>query len=260
MRRAGVGIVVFARPAVAGLSKTRLAPRLGVHRAARLHARLVERTVRMAAATGACVEMHLASERRGAEFGALRRRYAFTTHRQRGEDLGERMRRSFEGALHRYSIVVLIGTDCPPLSARHVDRAVRALAGGRDAAFAPAEDGGYGLIALRRNAVSLFTGIAWGTGSVYRDTLAKAAALSWRTVDVGLVWDVDRPADLDRYLGASWRFESCTAPMNSSLRPGHLCPDCAASRRCVSRRRPIRGMPRRSASTRCRARCAPCSG
>lgn len=207
MKGGSVAIVVLARVPVAGQAKTRLAPGLGAYRAARLHARLVARTVRMAAATGARIELHLDSARRAAELVPMCRRYRLERRRQRGADLGERMQRSIQAALRSCSIVVLIGTDCPALSARHIARAIAALAGGRDAAFAPAEDGGYGLVALRRCAPSLFAGIAWGGERVYAETLVRVAALGWRARDVGRVWDVDRPADLERYRAAPWRFE-----------------------------------------------------
>jgi hypothetical protein len=64
--------------------------------------------------------------------------------------------------------------------------------------LAPAEDGGYGLIACRRVAPSLFTAIAWGGPQVYRATLERLerARLRWRALRT--VWDVDRPADLER--------------------------------------------------------------
>lgn len=214
MRRGRVGVLIFARPAIAGKAKTRLAARLGAYRAARLHARLVRRTVRMVAASGALLEIHAASPGRYAEFAPLLRRYGAPLHRQRGADLGERMQKSFDTALRRYPRVILIGTDCPELTVRHIRRAERALSGGADGAFAPAADGGYALIALRRRGSSLFEGIPWGTGTVYRETLARAALLGWTVRDVGLVRDIDEPSDLDRYRESSWRFESCIAPMN----------------------------------------------
>lgn len=214
MRRGRVGVLIFARPAIAGQAKTRLAARLGAYGAARLHARLVRRTVRMAAASGAQLEFHVASDRRCAEFIHLLRRYGMRSHRQRGADLGERMRRGFDTALRRYSRVVLIGTDCPQLTVQHIRRAARALSGGAESAFAPAEDGGYALMALRRPGPRLFEGIQWGTSAVYRETLTKAASLGWATRDVGRVRDVDGASDLDWYRDGSWRFKSCIAPMN----------------------------------------------
>ena len=43
--------------------------------------------------------------------------------------------------------------------------------------LAPAEDGGYGLIACRRVVPALFSGIAWGGAQVFRTTVERLDAL-----------------------------------------------------------------------------------
>ena len=179
-------IIVFSRPAVPGRAKTRLIPRLGAWRAARLHARLTERTLRVARAA-ACGQVELQI-------------------RQRGRDLGERMLHSFTKALRRHRRVILVGTDCPVLQPADLRRAARLLCGAYDAVFAPAEDGGYALIALKKARRELFEGIEWGTAAVLRETLTKIKSLGWRCTLLRTVWDVDRPQDLDRF--RSLRFSS----------------------------------------------------
>jgi len=177
---ADVAIIVFARPPVAGRAKTRLIPKLGAWRAARLHARLIERTLRTArAARCGKVELQI--------------------RQQRGRDLGERMRRAFEKALRRHRAVILIGTDCPVLEAADLRRAARLLRGACDAVLAPAEDGGYALIALRKVDRTIFEGVEWGGDTVLRDTLSRIESLSWRWRLLRTVWDLDRPEDLDRF-------------------------------------------------------------
>jgi uncharacterized protein len=125
-------VIVFAREPRAGRVKTRLIPLLGEAGAARLHARLVKH---------ALVTAHAAR---------LGRVELWTTRRQRGADLGARMLHAFRQGLRRAERVILVGSDCPALRARDLRRAARWLAGGTDAVLAPAEDGGYALIALRR--------------------------------------------------------------------------------------------------------------
>lgn len=117
---------------------------------------------------------------------------------QRGAGLGERMHHAFVRALRRHRSAVLIGSDCPELGPRDLRRAARLLCGACEAALAPAEDGGYGLIALRRAPATIFEGIRWGGGDVYRDTAERLAArgLRWRALRT--VWDIDRPEDLAR--------------------------------------------------------------
>jgi hypothetical protein len=176
-------IIVFAKAPVPGEAKTRLIPRLGAWRAARLHVRLTLHALRTArAAHCGPVELHLT--RRHSLFKGARL--------QRGRDLGERMQHAFR----RSRQAILIGTDCPVLGARDLQRAARWLRGGYDAVVAPAEDGGYALIGLKKPLLHLFRGIDWGSERVYAQTVKKLAGYRWRALPS--VWDLDRPQDLER--------------------------------------------------------------
>src|SRR2546422_4780404 len=77
-------------------------------------------------------------------------------------------------------------------------RATRLLRGGCDVVLAPAEDGGYALIGARRVSRRLFDGIAWSESGVYAQTAERLLALGYRWCALRSVWDVDRPADLER--------------------------------------------------------------
>lgn len=170
-------IIVFAREPVPGRAKTRLIPRLGEWGAARLQARLTRHALATArAARCGPVELHL-------------------SRKQRGRDLGERMHRALSRARRP---AILIGTDCPELRAQDLRRAARLLAAGYDAVLMPAEDGGYGLIGMRRVSAVFFENIAWGSGTVYAETSRRLSDAGWRWRELRTVWDVDRPADLER--------------------------------------------------------------
>lgn len=173
-------VFVFAREPRPGRAKTRLIPLLGAAGAARLHARLVARALATA---------------RAARLGRV---LPWSTRRQRGADLGARMLHAFRCGLRRAERVILIGSDCPALTARELRRAARWLAGGAEAVLAPAEDGGYALIALRRVSPRLFEGVDWGGAQVMAQTRARLAALGWRWRELPTVWDVDRPEDVAR--------------------------------------------------------------
>jgi glycosyltransferase A (GT-A) superfamily protein (DUF2064 family) len=173
-------VVVFAREPRAGRVKTRLIPLLGEAGAARLHARLLARTLATA---------------RAARLGRV---VLWGTRRQRGADLGARMLHALRHGLRRAERVIVIGADCPALGARALRQTARWLAGGTDAVLAPAEDGGYALVALRRVAPRLFEGIHWGGTQVMAQTRARLAALGWRWRELPQTWDVDRPEDVRR--------------------------------------------------------------
>lgn len=192
-------IIVFARAPVPGRAKTRLVPRLGEWGAARLHLRLVKHALRTACASGCGpVELHLATKH------SMFRR----TKIQKGLDLGDRMLRAIAEGLRTHRTVILIGSDCPALTVRDLRRAERLLKGGCDVVLAPAEDGGYALIAARRVSRRLFAGVPWGGATVYEETLRRLEALGWRWRALRTLWDVDRPQDLERL--RALRFSSAT--------------------------------------------------
>lgn len=196
---AEVAILVFARAPVPGAAKTRLIPRLGAWRAARLQARLTVRALRTAlSAHCGSVELHASPRTTHDFFVFCAKRFKVILKGQAGKDLGERMHRSVERALRRHKAVIVIGTDCPALTPRDLRRAVRLLRGGCDAVLAPAEDGGYALIGLTKVSRRLFSEIAWGTSAVYQETARRLASAGYRWRALRTVWDVDRPEDLDR--------------------------------------------------------------
>lgn len=204
--RAGALVIVFARAPQPGRVKSRLVPRLGEWGAARLHRRFVRRTLRVAhAARCGPVELHGTPRARHAFFVQCARARHVTLREQRGRDLGERMYNAIASGLRRRRAVILVGTDCPALQARDLRGAARALAGGCDAVIAPAEDGGYPLIGLRRASPRLFERIAWGGTDVFARTVEALERMGWRWRRLRTLWDVDRPQDLARLDGLKLR-------------------------------------------------------
>jgi rSAM/selenodomain-associated transferase 1 len=202
---ADAAILVFARAPIPGQAKTRLIPRLGKWRAARLQARLTLRALRTAlAARCGVVELHAAPQRGNDFFLWCGNKFAVRLETQKGRDLGERMHRAIAAGLRRHRAVIVIGTDCPALAPRDLRRAARWLRGGCDAVLAPAEDGGYGLIGMRRPLAAAFSGVDWGSPSVYAQTLERFAHAGFRWRALRTIWDVDRPEDLQRL--AAMRF------------------------------------------------------
>jgi rSAM/selenodomain-associated transferase 1 len=196
-------VVVFARAPRPGLVKTRLIPRLGAEGAAALSARLVKRTLETARAAGFCrIELHGAPDCDDPFFRFCAGHYGVTLVPQAPGDLGARMLAAFEAVLAAHARVLLVGSDCPALTSRHLRQAERALRDGAEAVLAPCEDGGYALIGLRRVDARLFEGMAWGADSVAADTRARLAELGWRWHELETLWDVDRPEDYARLVAS----------------------------------------------------------
>jgi rSAM/selenodomain-associated transferase 1 len=196
-------VIVFARAPRPGAVKTRLVPLLGAEGAAGLHARLVKQVLETARAAGfQPIELHVTPERDHPFFRSCAGRHGVTLAQQAPGDLGARMLAAFESALAVHGRVLLVGSDCPALTARHLREAEHVLRKGADAAFIPCEDGGYALIGLRRIDARLFEGIAWGTASVMAETRVRLRELGWSWRELETLWDVDRPEDYERLVGS----------------------------------------------------------
>jgi rSAM/selenodomain-associated transferase 1 len=194
-----VAIAVLAKAPVAGFAKTRLIPALGAGRAARLQARLIERAVDTACASGAGpVTVWTTPDETHAAFQALRTRRDVALARQPNGDLGARMLAALKAS---GGATLVIGTDCPAMMPAHLRMAADVLRGGADAVVCPAEDGGYVLIGMRKPLPALFAGIMWGTAEVMAETRRRMRyhKLTWQ--EPATLWDVDVPEDLPRLRG-----------------------------------------------------------
>jgi uncharacterized protein len=192
-------LIVFARAPVAGRVKTRLVPLLGEEGAARLQAQMVEKTLVTARASGIeNIYLYGSPGIRSAFFTNARRRHGVSLRPQGRGDIGDRMYRAFRRALRSHAYVVLVGSDCPALRPADLRAAARALRDGADAVLAPAEDGGYPLIGLRRVSRRLFDGIPWSGAQVLAQTRRRLKALRWQWRELRTLWDVDRPEDVAR--------------------------------------------------------------
>jgi rSAM/selenodomain-associated transferase 1 len=191
-----VDIAILTKAPEPGRVKTRLAMMLGVEGATALHERFIIHTVKAAveAATGA-ITIWASPDEAHPFFQELARQFPLAFARQPEGDLGARMHAAFARA---GGPTLVIGTDCPVLTARHLRDAAEVLRGGADAVIFSAEDGGYVLIGLKRPTPELFTDMPWSTDGVMLETRQRLRhlGLSWR--EPGRLWDVDRPTDVMR--------------------------------------------------------------
>ena len=194
-------IVVFAKAPVAGLAKTRLIPALGAQGAARLAAAMLSHAVEQALASAVGpVELCVTPAPHDPVWSGLAPQASLTWSDQGDGDLGERMARAAKRALDAGEPVLLMGTDCPELTAGRIrEAAASLLAAG--ATLVPAFDGGYVLLGLNRFDASLFAGIPWSTATVAQATRARVEQLGWSLQALPTLHDIDEPADL-RWLPA----------------------------------------------------------
>jgi len=195
--RPRIDVAIMARAPVPGLAKTRLIPALGAAGAARLQSWLLQRTVALAlAADVGPVSLWCAGDPAHPDFAAYTQPGQVSLRVQPEGDLGWRMLTAIR-ATPASAGVLVIGTDCPVLTPRHLHEAAAALTE-NDAVVTPAEDGGYVLIGMRIPAPELFTRIDWGSENVMAQTRSRLRELAWVWHEPATLWDVDRPADLER--------------------------------------------------------------
>ncbi len=101
-------------------------------------------------------------------------RYQLT--RQGDGDLGQRLQRFIQAKMRTGTErIVVVGADSPTMPIDIVELAFRELASA-NVVVGPATDGGYYLIGCARRVPPIFTGIAWGTATVLRDTMVRLDA------------------------------------------------------------------------------------
>ena len=195
-------LILFTRYPVAGRTKTRLVPTLGEQGAAGLQRRLTQRAVRLAEYAKAILGIDFSIYFDGADANAMQGWLGdrFKFHEQGSGDLGQRMARAFNQSYRDGAgATVLIGADCPELTAGLVGEAFSALRHS-PVVFGPALDGGYYLIGLRQPIEQLFCGPGWGSSTVLEDSLSILKRSGKQAYLLKPLNDIDRPEDL-----AIWR-------------------------------------------------------
>ena len=198
-----VGIAVFAKAPVEGVAKTRLIPLLGAKRAAALQRDLIEQTIEVAIQSKlGPVSIWCTPDCEHEAFATLAATYPVQLH-QSGPDLGASLLHAFETLTIRQPLLI-IGTDCPMLAPSHLIECSLALRQGTDAVFLPTEDGGYALVGAGRPIPSLFCDMPWSTDQVMSETRSRARRIGLTITELGVLWDIDTPADYSRALAAGF--------------------------------------------------------
>jgi len=192
-------LVVFVKYPEPGSVKTRLAAGIGAHEAAAVYCRLVALTMEHIVPREPTAYDRIVYADPHCSLDYYRnwlpcmKQFAL----QQGDCLGGRMHAAFsESFAAGYSKVALIGSDCPDVSSLLIQDALNLL-DDCDAVLGPAFDGGYYLIALKRDCEQLFKGIDWGTGRVMQQTIERLEGARLSRALLPVLRDVDRIEDLN---------------------------------------------------------------
>jgi rSAM/selenodomain-associated transferase 2/rSAM/selenodomain-associated transferase 1 len=191
-------LIIFTRYPEPGTTKTRMIGALGASGAAELHRQMTVWAVGVAdelrAAIGVVIEIRFA----GGDETKMRQWLGndMTYFEQIGMDLGERMDNAFQSAFEQgYDRVVVMGSDCPELTANILENAFKALES-HPVILGPAVDGGYYLIGLKHRISEIFQNISWGSENVLEETFMAVTSLGISCALLERLSDVDTPADL----------------------------------------------------------------
>jgi len=190
-------VVVFAKTPKPGVAKTRLIPALGAQGAASLAQKMLSHTLEQAL-TGKLgpVELCMSPDPEDQLWSDVPIPGTVERTAQGEGDLGERMARAVERVNTSHGEnVILVGTDCPSLSADQLTEAAQMLAQ-YDAVILPASDGGYVLIGLKEPCPDIFADMPWSTPYVAALTLERLSKLEMRVWQGQTMQDIDEPADL----------------------------------------------------------------
>lgn len=199
-----IAIGLMCKPPRPGITKSRLASRIGLHEAAQLSAAFLRDCADAVDCAGAMTPLLRMAFYRPCDAGEEIQlllgntwHLAFADHGDLGATMAAILRRLLiecpDGA-------ILMGADVPLIEPRLIVEAARGLRSGteRDIVVSPTADGGYCLIGIKSidAAAPLFDPMTWSTASVFRETLCRARRNNLRIVQTNTQRDIDDVADL----------------------------------------------------------------
>ncbi|APY11391.1 hypothetical protein BWZ22_09105 [Seonamhaeicola sp. S2-3] len=183
-------VIVFVKNAIPGKVKTRLAKTIGNEAAFLVYKELVKITEKAL--------KNLKIDKR-IYFSNCVVETEWTNHNkyiQNGNNLGERMKNAFnDGFNDGYNRIILIGSDLPDISAKHIKKGFSIL-NKKDLVFGPAIDGGYYLIGMRNMHKMVFENKPWSQPNLLTKTLNQLTENNITFSNLDTLNDIDTFDDL----------------------------------------------------------------
>jgi len=186
-------LIILQKNAVKGKVKTRLAASIGENEALKIYLELLQITYEEVSRVNSADKRVYFSNDLDPSYLEVQNASA---HLQSGADLGERIANAFKETFEAgYKKVLIIGSDCPSITAEIITEAVQVLEE-KDLVIGPAGDGGYYLLGSRHFHPQLFEAVPWSTAAVRRLTLEAAERLKLSSHVLEELNDVDTIEDL----------------------------------------------------------------
>jgi len=191
---ADAGLAVFLRKPEKGKVKTRLAATIGDDAALDIYEQLISTTLGQVAQLDIPTYLFYAGGLPATET----RLPVFTYMQQHAGDLGRKMADALTFVLSRHQKAVIIGSDCPYLSASILRESFSEM-DETDLVIGPALDGGYYLLGCKKMHPRLFEGNNWSTALVLEQTKAKIIEENLTCTYLQPLADIDTEEDWKKF-------------------------------------------------------------
>lgn len=182
-------LIIFVRNPELGKVKTRLAAQIGNELALKIYMKLLQHT-KLVASEVKADKFVFSSETLSEDWPG------YTVKYQSGVTLGDKMKHAFEYLFTRgYSKVVIIGSDCPGLTASHINEAFLSMEN-YDISLGPAQDGGYYLLGMKKMHLEIFDGKSWSSAKLFKETINTLDDLNLTYNILETLIDVDEEQDI----------------------------------------------------------------
>lgn len=181
-------IIFFTKAPRPGFGKSRLKNFLSQKERYDLCVQLIEENLSIIKKSGYPYEIYYDGKKEDLDFANGSKK------EQRGSGLGEKMYSSIKEELENADKVLLMGSDLQGISGKLFQDAFTKL-DKKDLIIAPAKDGGYGLIGMKKN-WDVFSDIVYSREDVLEKTLQKAESLGLEWSLLETLRDIDTLEDL----------------------------------------------------------------
>jgi rSAM/selenodomain-associated transferase 1 len=183
-------VIVFVKNITLGKVKTRLAKTIGNQGAFEVYSELVKVTENATKNLSADVHIYFSHAIVESKWQDCYKTI------QQGINLGDRMKEAFKNGFEQgYERIVLIGSDLPDISDKHIYKGLEKLKN-TDVVFGPAEDGGYYLIGLTKLHHFIFENKPWSQSNLLEETLTELETKNIKYTTLDTLNDIDTFEDL----------------------------------------------------------------
>lgn len=189
-------IIIFVRKPELGKVKTRLAKDIGNEKALEIYKELLQHTHDISVGLN-CDKFIFYTD--SVESNDIWENDIYNKYEQEGETLGDRMFLAFHKVFQLgYKKVIIIGSDCPSLTATIIDEAFERLEID-EIVIGPSTDGGYYLLGMSKLIPELFQHKKWSTNTVLSDTIKETVALKKQCSFLVELTDIDTIEDYQKF-------------------------------------------------------------